>query len=358
MNPFNLIQLPNELLYLIFRYMRKSDVIYAFYELDERFATAVQFFVSDSLNLADVSPPVNIYILSKLGSQIRRLAIGGRSFNFSIARDCLIKYCANVERLDIFCTTTCHDVRDYLQFVHWDLKSFSIIDKQRQLYPNIATNLYLQSQIQVAFVYRRLTLHVTDYEANNIALLDWHQRSVEMTEGLYEIENIFGHKFIIPQLQNSRAYVGDIGPLKNRIFRLEHVRYREYRLRHYQSNTILCIYHESLNNEAPLVLNTNTDQTLTFESVGDNNSEYYIWPTHQRSTNRRKVLDVYNDPYGRAGQNGAQVQLYSFHGGLNQRFHLRAVDENSLVSTDQVTKKTKYSNWLQGLLKSTTRKFD
>jgi hypothetical protein len=205
----------------------------------------------------------------------------------------------------------------------------------------------LQSQIQAAFAYRHLTLNLPDNEANNIALLEWHQRSVEMTEGLYEIENVFRHKFLIPQEQNSRVCVGDTGPLEQRIFRLEHVRYREYRLRHSQSNTTLCIYQQSLNNEAPLVLDCNADQTLTFESVGHNNSEYYIWPAHQQPTNRRKVLDVYNDPYGRAGQNGAQVQLYGFHGGPNQRFRLHAVDENILVSIDMITKMAKHKNKLQ-----------
>ena len=130
MNPFNLTQLPTELLYLIFGQMHKSDVIYAFYELDERFAATVRFFIGNSLNLTNVSSPVSIYILSKLGFQLCRLAIGGESFDFSTARVCLIKYCANVETLDIFCTTGCHDVREYLQFVHWSLESFSIANKQ------------------------------------------------------------------------------------------------------------------------------------------------------------------------------------------------------------------------------------
>jgi len=130
MDSFNLIKLPTELFYVIFGYIRKSDVIYAFYELDERFAAAVRFFIGNSINLTNVSPPVSIYILSKFGPQLCRLAIGGQSFNFSTARDCLIKYCVNVETLDIFCTAACHDIRDYLQFVHWNLESFSITDKQ------------------------------------------------------------------------------------------------------------------------------------------------------------------------------------------------------------------------------------
>ncbi len=134
----------------------------------------------------------------------------------------------------------------------------------------------MQSQIQAAFAYRHLTLNIPDNEANTIALLEWHERSVEMTEGLYEIENVFGHKFLTNQVQNSGICVSNTGLLERRIFRLEHVRYREYRLRHYQSNTTLCIYQQSLNNEAPLVLDSNIDQTFTFESVDDNNSEHYI----------------------------------------------------------------------------------
>jgi hypothetical protein len=59
------------------------------------------------------------------------------------------------------------------------------------------------------------------------------------------------------------------------------------------------------------------------------------------------VLDVYNDPYGRAGQNEARVQLYGFHGGPNQRFCLRAVDENILVSASMVKPMKKHKNWLQ-----------
>ena len=205
----------------------------------------------------------------------------------------------------------------------------------------------MQSQIQAAFAYRHLTLNITDNEANNIALLEWHEQSVEMTEGFYEIENIFGHKFLTNQVQNSGVCVSDNGLLEQRIFRLEHVRYREYRLRHYQSNATLCIYQQSLNYEAPLVLDSNIDQTFTFESVDDNNSEYYIWPTHQRPINRRKVLDVYNNPYGCAGQNGARVQLYGFHGGPNQRFCLRAVNENILVSTSMVKQMKRHKNWLR-----------
>ncbi|CAF3738890.1 unnamed protein product [Rotaria sp. Silwood1] len=209
---------------------------------------------------------------------------------------------------------------------------------QRRLYPNVATRLYLQSQIQAALTYRYLTLNLTDSEAQNIATLQWHEQSMEMINGLYQIENIFGHKFLIPRDQDNRVYIGTAVPIEQRIFRLEHVRYREYRIRHYQSNRTLCAYQQSLINETPLVLESHTDQTFTFECVDDDNKEYYIWPAHQRSISRSKVLDVHNDPYGHAAQDGAQVQLYSYHGGLNQRFRLHAVDENIVMSSYTITK--------------------
>ncbi|CAF2558634.1 unnamed protein product [Rotaria sp. Silwood2] len=231
-----------------------------------------------------------------------------------------------------------------LEQFKYDIQRFAVLiflgllQLHRRLYPNVAIYLYLQSQIQAAFTYRHLTLNLTDNEAQNIATLQWHEQSMEMTEGLYQIENIFGHKFVIIREEDNRVYIGNAVPLEQCIFRLEHIRHREYRVRHYQSNRTLCIYQQSLNNEAPIVLDSHMDQTFTFVSVDDDNREYYISPAHQRPISRSKVLDIHNDPYGHAGQNGAQVQLYSYHGGLNQRFRLHAVDENILTSTSTTAK--------------------
>ncbi|CAF1629111.1 unnamed protein product [Rotaria sordida] len=309
--------------------MRKSDAIYAFYELNERFATAIRFFVGDSLDLRNVSPAVTIYVLNQFGSKIHHLALGDQSFDISTGQDYLTKYWVNLETLNIFCTTTHHDIRDYLAFIHRKLESFAVAFRYGKYYCSTdRISYYLPPQIQPKFTYHELVLHIASDEDANLSRLQWHEQSVEMIDGLYQIENLFGHKFLIYRKQDSRIYLGDDEPLEQRIFRLEHVRYREYRLRHHQSNKILNIYQHSLNNEAPLVTDSQTDQTFTFQYVNDSNKDYYIWPAHQPPTHRRKVLDIHNDPYGHARQNGAQVQSYDFHGGLNQRFRLHAINQN------------------------------
>ena len=133
MATFNFSQLPIELVYLIFSYMRKTDAIFAFYELNERFATAIRFFVGDSLDLRNVSTAVTLYVLNRIGSQIQDLILGDQSFDIPTGQDYLTKYCVNLETLDIFCTTTHHDIRDYLAFVHRNLESFSVAQRYVRL---------------------------------------------------------------------------------------------------------------------------------------------------------------------------------------------------------------------------------
>ncbi|CAF4564679.1 unnamed protein product [Rotaria socialis] len=197
----------------------------------------------------------------------------------------------------------------------------------KRLYWNPEKSLYLRLEERPELIYHRLTINLTEDDGDGIAILNWYQRTAKMTDGFYQIEIFFRYKLLIAR-ENNRVYVGDSKQLGQSIFRLEHVQHREYRLRHNQSNKILCIYQQSLNLEAPLARDSHSDQTFIFERVDYNTIEYYIWPTHQRSTRRNKALDVHNDPPGRAGQNGSPVQLYDFHGGPNQRFRLIAVDEN------------------------------
>ena len=114
--------------------------------------------------------------------------------------------------------------------------------QEQYYYPTVTISFYIPPQIRPVFTYHHLVLHITSNEDANLSRLQWHEQSVEMTDGLYQIENLFGHKFLIFRRQDSRIYIGDDGPLQQRVFRLEHVRYREYRLRHHQSNKILNIY--------------------------------------------------------------------------------------------------------------------
>ncbi|CAF1324059.1 unnamed protein product [Didymodactylos carnosus] len=327
--PTTLEQFPNELFHCVFDKLKLSDVLYTFYELNERFRLLTESLAqrTNKFNLTDVPPRLLVIYLSSVGHHIHQLKLSSDYFYLNLL--------PNLYSLTIVCHDV--DVRSYLVTLsHRNVSTLTVTFNQQTI-PNTLL-IKCQSSIYL-FSFKHLTLQLRTHEqCQEIQIYD---KSEHIEPGLYYVQCVFSQKYL--------TYVKDHKPTQifqqplvigKRKIDILFVLLLFYYYVISRSDRVLTI--EKTSRFSPqyympgIILDEfmNTKQLFNFEKVTDD-GEYMI--VFKFNTNY--VLDIYNnDMRLDAARDNQRLQPHLRHGGRNQRFKFipipipekRFIDEHKL----------------------------
>lgn len=192
----SILNLPSEIVYLVFQYLSKEHIAYAFFELNDYFASAVEYYINQELNLAKVNNE-NIFefclstLLPSIGFNIRYLSIG-----YPHALSKYIKYiqnyCPNLDLLNIYCYSDIEDIRCYSTYlIHNELLSFILMYNNKIVAEDLSIRLinnYKDEEYRAIPLTSTLILNLSSM--NDLILLKRFSESSYLPDGLYMIECI------------------------------------------------------------------------------------------------------------------------------------------------------------------------
>ena len=194
MSPLSLINLPTELFYLIFQYLSKEHIAYAFFGLNENFTLAVNYSIGQELNLANIDNQIIFQfclstILPSIGFNLRYLSIG-YPYSLSTYIKHIQNYCPNLDILHIYCQTHIEDIRCYAAYlIHHQLMSVILMYNNKILGEDISMRLinrYEDEEYRPIPLSSSLILNLTSF--NDLILLKRFSESSYLSNGLYMIE--------------------------------------------------------------------------------------------------------------------------------------------------------------------------
>ncbi|CAF2057211.1 unnamed protein product [Rotaria magnacalcarata] len=190
----SLLNLPWEVIYLIFQYLNKEDIAYAFFGLNQCYRSAVKYFIGPELNLAKVNDENTFgFCLSTLlpciGFNLRYLSIG-----YPHALSKYIKYiqnyCSNLDILNIYCYSNIEDIRCYAAYlIHRQLMSFTLMYNNKIVGEDLSIRLINKCENEKYRAIPSISFLIFNLSSmNDLILLKRFSESSYVPDGLYMIE--------------------------------------------------------------------------------------------------------------------------------------------------------------------------
>ncbi|UJR16345.1 hypothetical protein I4U23_003251 [Adineta vaga] len=194
MSIFRLVNLPQEIFYLIFRYLSKEQLAYAFFGLNDNLTLAVKYFIGQEFNLTSIENENSFQfsletILPSIGLNLRYLSIG-LPYSLSNYLGYIQHYCPNLNILNIHCQTQNEDIRRYATcLIHAQLMSLTIMYNNQIVGEDTSMRLinrYDNRANQIMPLTNSLIFNLTSL--NDLILLKRFSESSFLSDGLYMIE--------------------------------------------------------------------------------------------------------------------------------------------------------------------------
>lgn len=194
MSTLCLTNLPREIFYLIFEYLKKEDAAYAFLDLNALFTSPVSHFIGDFVDLSEINNENQFQfalktLLPTIGWNLRCLTIGGQYSLFNYIKT-IEQYCPSLDILTIICHPSSEDIRCYAAYlIHRQLMSLVLMHNNQIIGEDISGRLLNQygndesRSIQCAST---LILHLSSL--NDLGLLKRYSEGSDLADGLYMIE--------------------------------------------------------------------------------------------------------------------------------------------------------------------------
>ncbi|CAF1064001.1 unnamed protein product [Adineta steineri] len=190
----SLINLPPEIFYLIFQYLNKEHIGYAFFGLNDNLTSAVKYYIKQELNLTNINNE-NIFqfclttLLPSIGYKLRYLSIG-YPYCLSTYLKSIQNYCPNLQILNIYCQTHLEDIRQYATYlIHHQLISLILMYNNQIIDEDISIRLVNRcdnENYRTIPLTSSLILNITSL--NDLILLKRFSESSYLSNGLYMIE--------------------------------------------------------------------------------------------------------------------------------------------------------------------------
>jgi hypothetical protein len=306
MASISLMNLPRELIYLIFEYLDKKDIVYSFFELNNYFSLIVKYFIGKQFDLTKNSnDKIFQYCLSKflpsIGSNLRYLSIGN-PYHLSTYIQSLKIYCPNLDILNVYCCSDNEDIRYYIaHLIHHQLLSLTFIFNNEIVGEQISLRLLDKSidehseTIPIA-----LSLRLYLSSMNDLILLKRYSESNYLSDGLYMIECTSNGEWLTDSKDD--LFLMSKKFHRERIFSIKQIDKDqcnlEYELYHEQSQrraTVLTFYEDEERWISSSFLSIHRKESLhscaafTFERIIDHENQYYIRPCYSNAK-RLQVL--------------------------------------------------------------------
>lgn len=301
MSLMSLMDLPREIIYLIFQYLNKEHIIYSFFELNNYFSIVVKYFIDKQFNLANINNDIIFHyclsnVLPLIGSNLRYLTIG-YPYGLSIYINSLKLFCPNLEILRIYCCySKTEDIRLYLSYlIHPKLQSLIFLYNNQIVGKEISYNLLNKStdeQFENNFqISSSLILHLSSID--DLILLKRYSESNYLSNDFYMIECLSNGEWLTDSKDDlcimSNKY------LHESIFFIKQIdEYQcslEYELYNVQTQSCLTVLKLEQDEErwiSSSILSTQRKQSInscsrfTFEKIHHLNS-YYIRPCYSHA---------------------------------------------------------------------------
>ncbi|CAM4752674.1 unnamed protein product [Rotaria magnacalcarata] len=232
-----LYNLPPEIIYLIFKYLHKHDIVYSFLELNNNFTLIVKYFIAKQFDLTKINSDIIFQYCLSTG-----LALIGTNLRY-----------LSIDKLTIYCCSEKEDIRRYAAYlIHGQLISLTFMFNDEIVGEQISLRLLHKSangKFHRIPIGSSLRLYLSSM--NNLILLKRYSESDYLSNGLYMIESILTGEWLTDN--------------KDDLF-LIHCEDEE----HWISSSILSTHRkESLR----------SCSTFTFEKTDDEN-QFYIRPCY------------------------------------------------------------------------------
>jgi hypothetical protein len=296
MSSISLINLPREIIYLIFEYLDKEHLAYSFLELNDYFSSIVKYFLGKQFDLTKMNNDTIFQyclstVLPSIGFNLRYLSIG-YPYCLSTYIESLKTYCPNLHTLQIYCCSEKEDIRRYVAYlIHHQLQSLTFIFNNKIVGEQISLHLLNKSkdeQFQRNPISSSLILHLSSM--NDLILLKRYSESNYLSDGLYMIECVSTGEWLtdskddlcIMSKKFHREGIFSIKQIDRDRCCLEYELYNEQTQRRL---TVLTCYEDEERWISSSVLSTHRKESFrscgafTFEII-DNQNQYYIRPCY------------------------------------------------------------------------------
>ena len=190
-----LAHLPPEIIYLIFGYLRQTDLAYAFLEYTDPLSSAAKYYLGNSIRLTDITNRCIFdfclsAVLPTIGANLRHVTIG-RPYQLHTYLESIALFCPNLETLDIHCCSYLDDIRHYASYlIHPRLKSLALLLHGQIVDNGIVLRLLARCEDELHSSARlsvpSLRLHVSS--PDDLLLLERFACSDYLADGYYLLE--------------------------------------------------------------------------------------------------------------------------------------------------------------------------
>ena len=292
------LRLPREVVDMIFEYLSAHHIAYSFFDLTDRFSSAVHSFLGQHLNLTRIDDPaVFQYCLSDLlpviGCDLRSLSIG-QPYQLLTYLQAVALSCPELENLEIVCCSNGEDIRQYAQLcLHRQLKSFSFKFKGSIVGEQIADRLLEKFGDAGVKLSSSLTLHLSSMQ--DLVLLKRLCQSDYLHDGSYMFECLVNGKWLTDTDED--LCISSKSFAEESLFAVQQIDpyqcSREYQFVHVQSQrrlsvSIPCPAEERWISSSILSVqrrdSSQNCSTFTFERIDQDDDElFYIRPCYSRA---------------------------------------------------------------------------
>ncbi|CAF3571109.1 unnamed protein product [Rotaria sp. Silwood1] len=317
MPAMSLLDLPSEIIFLIFEYLHKQHIVYSFLELNDDFALTVKCFIRKQFDLTKVNDDIIFQyclstVLPLIGSNLRYLSIG-YPYCLSTYIKSIETYCPNLDTLTIYCCSQKEDIRHYVaHLIHHELTSLHFIFNHRIIGQQISLRLLDKSRNKEfqknSIASSSLILHLSSM--NDLILLKRYSESDYLPNGLYMIECMLNGEWLTYNKDDlcimSKKFhyecIFSIKQIDNDQCCLEYELYHE----HTQHRLTVLKYDEDEEYWiSSSILSTHRKEsfclcsTFTFEKI-NNENQFYIRPCysnakHLQVLGKRIIVSVCNN---------------------------------------------------------------
>ncbi|CAF2689320.1 unnamed protein product [Rotaria sp. Silwood2] len=292
----SLVDLPREVIYLIFQYLNKEHIAYAFFGLNKYFTSAVKYFIGQELNLTKVTNEKIFQfclstLLPSIGYNLRCLSIG-YPYTLSTYIRYIQNYCSNLDILNIYCYSDIEDIRSYATYlIHHQLISFILMYNKNIVGEELSIrliNTYEDEEYRAIPLTSFLILNLSSM--NDLILLKRFSESSYLSDGLYMIECLSTGEWFTDSKDDLCIMSKKLH--RDSIFSIKQIDTdrcsREYELYNEGTQrrlTVLIPYEEGERWISSSILSTHRKETshscssFTFERIGNDN-QLYIRPCY------------------------------------------------------------------------------
>ena len=325
----SLAHLPPEIMYLIFGYLHKADLAYAFLESSDHLSSAAKYYLGKEIRLTDIANrSIFDYCLSavlpSLGSNLRRLTIG-RPYRLHTYLESVTLFCPNLEILDVHCCSHLEDIRHYASYlIHPRLKSLALLLNGQNVDNSVALRLLARCEDELHSPARLLVpslrLHLSS--ANDLLLLERFACSDYLSDGYYQLECVDTGRWLTASIDDLCLMSSNVQ--WENVFRIQQINNSqcclEYEFFHAKTQRRLTVLIPDEAEErwpSSSILSMRRDEsprscaTFTFERADD--EQFYIRPCYSRA----KRLQM--------GEKRIIISMCDNQSTQNHRFKLRRI---------------------------------